>query len=167
VVVLSDLEVSARGPYGWAPFQLDRSKAGSGLDNWLTLPWQSPEQLVLPGFHSAAETGLKRGANGNDIFLNVCALMACGSRSILLSRWPVGGQSSFDLIREYVQELPFAPAAEAWQRSVLVAKDNPIDAQLEPRVTAQGFPENLKAWHPFFWAGYACVDTGSQPAKAP
>ena len=56
--------------------------------------------------------------------------MASGSRSILLSRWPVAGQSTFDLVREYVQELPFVPAAEAWQRSVQLARANPIAARI-------------------------------------
>jgi len=168
LIVLSDLEPVARGPYGWSPLALDRGKAGGTLDAWLGLPWAGPSDVVLPGFHSAAEAGLKRGSNGDEIFFAGCGLMASGSRSILLSRWPVSGQSTFDLVREYVQELPFAPAAEAWQRSVQLARSNPIAPELEPRLSAAGGAMELTADHPFFWAGYLLADLGTgSPAPPP
>jgi len=167
LIVLSDLEPSPRGPYGWSPMSLDRGKAGGTLDSWLTLPWQGPAEVVLPGFHTAAETGLKRGANGDEIFFAACGLMASGSRSILLSRWPTAGQSAFDLVREYVQELPFVPAAEAWQRSVQLLRDNPIAPELEPRLSSAGAAVELTAAPPFFWAGYMLVDLGRAPPAAP
>ncbi|MBC8870767.1 MAG: CHAT domain-containing protein [Planctomycetes bacterium] len=164
-IVLSDLEQMGRGPYGWSPMQLDRGKAGGNLDSWMALPWQGPSQIVLPGFHTPAEAALKQGGTGSETFLNVCGLMASGARSVLLSRWPVGGQSTFDLVREYAQELPFTPAAEAWQRSVRLAQNNLVDPQLEPRLNATGLNEDFTAKHPFFWAGYMLVDTGSGPVK--
>ncbi len=167
LIVLSDLEPSPRGPYGWSPMSFDRGKAGGTLDNWFALPWQGPVDVVLPGFHTGAESGLKRGANGDEIFFAACGLMASGSRSILLSRWPVAGQSTFDLVREYVQELPFVPAAEAWQRSVQLARTNPIVPELEPRLAAAGAAVELTADPPFFWAGYLLVDLGrAVPAAA-
>ena len=89
--------------------------------------------------------------------------MATGARSILISRWSPAGQSSFDLMREYVQELPYSAAAEAWKRSVELAADRQLDPDLEPRVDKSGWDDSLKADHPFFWAGYVLVDTGSQP----
>ncbi len=69
---------------------------------------------------------MKRGSNGDEIFYAACGLMASGSRSILLSRWSVAGQSAFDLTREYVQELPFVSASEAWQRRVQLAARTPL-----------------------------------------
>ena len=122
---------------------------------------------MLPGFHTGAETGLKRGSNGDEIFFAACGLMASGSRSILLSRWPVAGQSAFDLVREYVQELPFVPAAEAWQRSVQLVRTNPIAPELEPRLNAAGAAVELTADPPYFWAGYLLVDLGRSPPAAP
>jgi CHAT domain-containing protein len=89
-------------------------------------------------------------------------LMASGSRSILLSRWPVAGQSAFDLVREYVQELPFVPATEAWQRSVQLVRTNPVVPELEPRLSSAGAVE-LTGEAPFFWAGYMLVDLGRAP----
>jgi len=166
LIVLSELDQSGRTPYGWSPMQLDQGKRGADLESWLALPWQGPAQIVLPGFHTAAETGLKGGANGSDIFLPVCGLMASGADSILLSRWPVGGQSTFDLIREYAQELPYASASESWRRSVLLGARNPIDVALEPRIRSEGLMDEIRGTHPFFWAGYLLVDTGAKPAAA-
>jgi tetratricopeptide (TPR) repeat protein len=165
LVVLTDLEPAARNAYAWSPMALDRGKAGGALDSWLLLPWQGPAEVVLPGFHTAAESGLKRGGNGSEVFLAVCGLMASGTRSALLSRWSVAGQSAYDLVGEYVQELPHSSAAEAWQRAVQLARQNPIDAELEPRVSAAGLKEDLTGEHPFFWAGYMLVDTGTKPKK--
>jgi outer membrane biosynthesis protein TonB len=128
------------------------------------LPWPSPGELVLPGFHTPAETGFKRGAGtGNELFLNACALMGTGAHSILLSRWPTAGQATFDLIGEYVQELPFMSAAESWKRSVELAADRQVDPELEPRVDKTGWDEQLKTDHPFFWASHLLIDTGSRP----
>lgn len=165
LIVLSDLEQRSRGPYDLAPMQLDHGKAGSNLESWMGLPWHGPTQVVLPGFHTPAESALNRGGTGDEMFLTACALMASGSRSILLSRWPVGGQSTFDLVREYVQELPFVPASEAWQRSVRLAHNNLVDPQLEPRLNAAGLNQDFKADHPFFWGSYILIDTGGQPKK--
>ncbi len=164
-IVLNDLERNARSAYGWSPMYLDRAKPGDSLDSWLALPWHGPSQLVLPGWHTPAENALKRGGTGTEVFLGVCGLMASGSHSVLLSRWPVGGQSTFDLIREYAQELPFAPAAEAWQRSVRLARGTVVDPELEPRVNASNLRQELKADHPFFWAGYLLADTGNAPKQ--
>jgi tetratricopeptide (TPR) repeat protein len=164
LVVLSELDPNPRSVYGWSPTAVERGKAGSSLEEWLTLPWQSPGELVLPGFHTPAETGLKRGTgSGNELFLNACALMGTGAHSVLLSRWPTAGQSAFDLIGEYVQELPFLSAAEAWKRSVELAADRQVDPELEPRVDKTGWDDKLKTDHPFFWAGYLLIDTGSRP----
>ena len=125
-------------------------------------PWGGPEQVILPGFHTAAENGLRKGhAGGNDMFLSLCGLMSTGARTVLISRWRTGGQTSFDLVREFAQELPHASPAEAWQRSVQVAADTPIEPEREPRVKkASSAGEPPKAGHPFFWAGYMLVDSG-------
>jgi hypothetical protein len=163
LVVLADLDENVRGPYDWSPMQLDRGKVGASLGAWMTLPWDGPQQIILPGFHTAAENGLKRGGNGDELFLATCGLMASGARTILLSRWRTGGQTSYDLVHEFVQELPYAPASDAWQRSVQLLMDDKVVLEREPRVKAADLDVDLRADHPFFWAGYLLVDTGSQP----
>jgi CHAT domain-containing protein len=117
----------------------------------------------LPGFHTAAETGLRTGGDGNELFLAACGLMASGARSILISRWPMGGQSTLQLSREYVQELPYTSAAEAWQRSVQLVRSAPLETDAEPRLVKGGWDGPLTGDHPLFWAGHLLIDIGSTP----
>jgi len=161
VVVFDDLEIMNRGPYEWLPMPMDKEKTVGMLTNWMTLPWGAPDQLILPGFHTAAENTIKKTGTGDEVFLAACGLMASGSRTILLSRWRTGGQISYDLTREFTQELPFSPAATAWQRSVQLVKDRELDLAREPRVKAteagKELEKPLTAAHPFFWAGYLLI----------
>ncbi|MBU4398323.1 MAG: CHAT domain-containing protein, partial [Planctomycetes bacterium] len=169
LIVLDDLVFDNQGPYAWYPASLDRGKPGGSLADWLVLPWGGPDVVVLPGFHTTAEDSLKRldrAMPGNDLFLAVCGLMANGSRTILLSRWRTGGQASFDLVREFAQELPRTSPSDAWQRAVLLAIDSRLNLASEPRVKRSGTNETPKAVHPFFWAGYMLVDCGTSPDKS-
>ncbi len=161
LIVLDDIQPTDE-PYDWSPVQLDRGKPGTSLASWLSLPFGGPEQVLLPGFHTSAENSMRKSNDpGNELFLSLCGLMSSGARTILVSRWRVGGQTSFDLVREFAQELPHTSPAEAWQRSVRVATDTQIEPEHEPRVKKQqANVEPPKADHPFFWAGYMLVDSG-------
>lgn len=160
LVVLTDIQRDSANPYAWAPMQLDHGKAGSTISDWATLPFGSPDQIVLPGFHTEAETALKRPAGGEDVFLALCGLMASGSRTILISRWRTGGKTSYDLTREFVQELPYTSPTRAWQRSVFLGMSNEVDVTQEPRVKATNFDTSISADHPFFWGSYLLVTPG-------
>jgi hypothetical protein len=136
------------------------------------LPYEGPERIVLAGFPTAAESGLKgsrRGdaaaaAPGSEVFQAVCGLMASGARTVLVTRWRTGGQMNLQLVREFVQELPHGSAAAAWQRSIVLARETPLDATQEPRLKKlDESAEPPDANHPFFWAGYLLVDSGSRP----
>lgn len=164
LIVLDDLvSPSAAGPFGWSPL-VSKAKGGQ-IDNWLLLPFGGPEQMILPGFHTAAENSLtERKVNGGEVFLSVCAMMANGSRTILLSRWRPGGKNSYDLVREFAKELPHATAAEAWRRSVFVNADVPLSPDQEPRMVLGPKDTLPKADHPFFWSGFLLIDTGQAPA---
>lgn len=164
LVVLDDIDDPARGAFMWSPGQLDRGKPGSTLADWFPLPWGSPELVVLPGFHTPAESGLKRPAAGDEIFLAVCGMMSTGTRTILISRWRTGGQTSYDLMREFVRELPRTSAASAWQRAVYLARETLLQPDREPRTKLGPGDDLLKSEHPFFWSGYLLVDTGADPA---
>jgi CHAT domain-containing protein len=170
LIVLDDIPSSDHNPYGLAILSMDRGKAGSSLADWLLLPWGGPNVVVLPGFHTSAEDSLKRLAKnlpGNDVFLTVCGLMANGARTVLLSRWRSGGQTSFDLVREFVQELPHTSPADAWQRAILLTVNARVAVEAEPRLKRAMGDEPPKAAHPFFWAGYLLVDSGAaaEPAE--
>ncbi|MCE5268577.1 MAG: CHAT domain-containing protein [Planctomycetaceae bacterium] len=167
LVVLEDV-TPLEDPYGWTPMPLDRTKAGGTVADWLVLPWGKPDAVVLSGFHTAAEDAFKRvrhGPPGNEMFLSACGLMGSGTRTLLLSRWRTGGQSSLDLVREFVQELSDTSPADAWQRAVLLGMDARINLEAEPRIKRGTTEESPKAGHPFFWAGYMLVDC-TPPPKA-
>ncbi len=95
--------------------------------------------------------------------------MSTGVRTILISRWRTGGQSSFDLVREFAQELPHSPPADCWQRAVELLIEQPLELDGEPRVKRGNTgAEPPLADHPFFWAGYMLVDSGQlEEGKAP
>ena len=161
LIVLDDIK-TGDGPYSWSPVQLEGGKSAGALVTWLALPWGGPMRVILPGFHTAAESGLKKGEqHGNDLFLAVCGLMSTGARTVLISRWRTAGQTSYALVREFAQELPHTSAADAWQRAVQLAGESPLDGDSEPRIRkASSSGETPKADHPFFWAAYLLVDSG-------
>ena len=90
--------------------------------------------------------------------------MSTGARTVLISRWRTGGQTSYELMRQFVQELPYATADDAWQRSVQTQIDTPLDLNREPRVKRANTADQPTAKFPFFWSGYMLVDTGWSPA---
>jgi len=164
LIVLDDLNNDSQGPFGWAPMPVDRGRGAGSLLQWMRTPWGGPDQVILPGFHTPAENGLKRGGNGEEMFLAVCGLMSTGTRTILLSRWRDGGRTCHELLREFVRELPHRSASEAWRRSVRLTVNNTLAWSLEPRikqVPADTAP--IKAAHPFFWGGHMLIDSGVVP----
>ena len=74
------------------------------------------------------------------MFLSVCGLMSTGTRTVLISRWRTGGQTSYELMRQFVQELPYSTADDAWQRSVQTQIDTPLDLTREPRMKRRPTP---------------------------
>jgi CHAT domain-containing protein len=143
----------------------DAGRPGASLADWMLLPISGVEQAVFPGFHTSSENALKRASTGDEVFLTATSLMATGCRTALLSRWRVGGQSTADLVREFVQELPHQPASAAWRRSVQLASERLLDPALEPRVRP-GASDGVPGGHPFFWSGYMLLDTGATPIEA-
>ncbi len=168
LIVLDDIVPPEQGPYAWAPIQIDRSKPGNTLGDWLALPWGGPDVVILPGFHTPAENAMRRvprAVAGADVFLSVCGLMSSGARTLLVSRWRSGGQSAIDLVREFVQELPHTAPPDAWQRAVMVVADSRLNLDAEPRIKKSVGDEPPKGNHPFLWAGYMLIDSG--PAFEP
>lgn len=162
--VFDDITSSGDGPYAWSPIQLPPNPRASTIDTWLNLPLAGPDLVVLPGFHTAAENGLKtvdREMEGQHVFLSVCGLMATGARTVLLSRWRTGGQTSYELVREFARELPHTTAADAWQRSIEFVWNQEINPGAEPRVDVGNAGSAPKSDHPFFWAGYLLIDSGA------
>jgi hypothetical protein len=172
LVVLDDIAAPKGDPLKWTPFNSDKQKVNNPVSTWLSLPWGGPQLVVLPGFHTAAENALKTGnapqgtiTNGDDIFLSAMALEACGAKTILLSRWRVGGRSTFDLTGHFLKNLQTMSAAEAWRHSILDVGVEPLVLAEEPRVrAAAGDTDVPLANHPFFWSSFLVIDRGERPA---
>ncbi|MGI9519492.1 MAG: CHAT domain-containing protein, partial [Pirellulaceae bacterium] len=165
VTVWHDNKDNARGgPLSFAPLQLDQGKSGSGLDGWMMLPWRGVDQVILSGISSGIEGSSRTRADGSELFLASTAMMASGARTILVSRWRVGGQSTMDLTRELAQGLGKFPASEAWHRSLELFYETELDITAEPRIRDRVLDQPLKGDHPFFWSGYLLIDSGSAPA---
>ena len=165
VVVMADIDERGRGAYAWSPMQLDKGKAGSQLSTWFALPWGRTEQIVLPGYHTPAESALKRGGAGNEIFLSVLGMMSTGTRTVAMSRWRTGGQANHDLIRELVLELPHTSPSEALQRSIHLVRRNNLEPEFEPRLRSVKDDVSLSADHPLFWANMMLVDVSGSPKR--
>jgi len=163
-VVYTELDTGKGGAVGWDPFASGGGRSDSAIAAWMELPWGAPQQLILPGLRTAAESALKRGGTGEELFLATCTLQAAGVRTALLSRWRVGGASTRRLMQEFVQELPHRSASEAWQRSVQLWRSGSVELDREPRVNRTSFSEPISGEFPFFWAGYLVLDAGIQPS---
>jgi hypothetical protein len=164
LIVLDDIDETG-DVYDWSPMQIDRGRPGSALGNWLVLPWGGPESVLLPGYHTVAETALRDSGDGRELFFPLCALMSTGTRTVLISRWRTAGRSSHELVREFAQELSHAPAASALQRSVGLLMHTELAPDGEPRVQVPPLETPPRMEHPFFWAGYLVADGGSDPRK--
>jgi tetratricopeptide (TPR) repeat protein len=166
LLVWDDLDNVNQKPLQLAPLQIDRGKEGSTIQDWMTIPWNSPDVILLPGFHTPTENALKKiklkGINrvGDELFLTSMGLLGAGSRTLLVSRWRTGGTITADLLREFIQELPNTSAADAWQRAVQIIDQTPIDYDSEPRVESDPEGPSVTGGHPFFWSGLLLIDPG-------
>ncbi len=79
--------------------------------------------------------------------------MASGARTLVLSRWRTSGQSSFDLVREFTQEMPTTTAADAWQRAVTLTSESRLKLEAEPRIEHAQIDEHPKGQPPVFLGG--------------
>ena len=153
LVVWSEMrQARSGGPLELMPMQLDQAKTGVTLSSWMALPWNGPEHVVMPGFNSDGGTALRSKLNGRDLFLTTTGLMAAGTRTILISRWRMGGSNSLALTENYASRLPTMPGSQALRESIDEAKKLDLNYELEPRIRAKADDPVLKAEHPAFWA---------------
>ena len=110
LVVLDDIEGIEKGPLTSSPAQFDKGKPGGTVEGWMGLPWGAPDQLVLPGYRTVSENGLRGRTNGDEMLLSVCGLMASGvptSNHSPVKLVPNSRPSSMALLhRTFVENLP-------------------------------------------------------------
>jgi tetratricopeptide (TPR) repeat protein len=163
IVTLHDLS-TREAPYAFNPIAPVTSRGSSdSLNQWMTLPLAAPDQVILPGFHTAAEDAMDRSsaADGNEMFLNVMAMMASGTRTMLVSRWRIGGQSALDFVTEFTRELDHTSPADAYQRAVFLAMEAELQGANEGRIQSGNGGEMIPGGHPFFWSSFALIDSGT------
>ncbi len=153
-------EMKERPGYRMAPLQIDKGRPGSTLGSWMALPWRGPQHVIMPGFSTSAATALKTRKYGDDLFITSCSLMAAGAKTILISRWVVGGSTSLNVTREFASQLPNGDAMDAWKRAVKIVSEAEVDPAAESRIKSEQTNEAIKGSHPFFWAGYVLIDSG-------
>ena len=159
-VVWSDVERPSRGgalgTYAVSPIQLDQGRNASSLAGWLSLPFDGVDQIIMPGFVSDGGGG-KAKTGGNDLFLMTTGLLASGVRTVGISRWTTGGQSSMDFCSEFIRQNKTEDAVTAWNNTIANRANVAIDLAKEPRFKPNA-NNPLTAEHPLFWAGMIIVD---------
>jgi tetratricopeptide (TPR) repeat protein len=170
-------ELAGDGPIASRPLLASQpGRPGMTFGDWLAAPSKRPRCVVLPGLQTAMAGGLAKppARPGEDLFLAVTDLVAAGSRTVLASRWRMGGKTTADLMAEFLRDrgdtagddaLP--PAAESWRRAVELATSEQPDVSREPRVKQSPQGVLSDARHPFFWAGYVLVDCGQGTYSEP
>ncbi len=165
LAVLAAVTPNPATPLATAVSLYDTGATTGSLAAWLRFPAQPPATLYLPGFRTAA--GGAQLGDGRELFMTLTALHTAGVRDILISRWPVGGESTALLSREFLQELPFEGIEPAWRRAVQTLRQAPLNPETEPLLGAKDQKrESLQGNHPLFWAGYLLVSPPPQPMPA-
>jgi len=163
LIVWNDIKVALKEPYGWSPAQYDRKSKESSLADWMEYPWGGPDQVIAPGFHTAAEGTLGPKATGYEIFLTACGLMSTGTRTALLSRWRTGGKAPAVFVREFTRGLKEHSASESYRTASELVRAETLSPDKEPRLRESKGVEEVTAEHPFFWGGYLLIDSGAEP----
>lgn len=154
VIVASALTpATLPSPFLWSPLGYDSGVSGGMLVDWMRFPFKAPRSIALVGLRTAAAQTTVGG--GEELFLNLMALHSAGVSNVILSRWPVGGESTALLLREYAQEVVFEGPEKAWRRSINLLKQTEIDPQGEPLLSVgDADRDDLTGAEPLFWAGY-------------
>ena len=162
LLVWSQSFLPANG-YNFKPIPFDVSDHAS-INAWISLPFYGPEFLSLPGLQTF---GKGRKADGSEVFLTTVTLMAAGSRTIMLPRWPSGGATSLGLSRIYSEYLAEKmTGAQALRKAMMEARDLKFDIEKEPQIKGGKDPGDISLEHPFFWSGFLVVDQPRLKAAA-
>lgn len=159
IVWTESTRVEKSGPFGVVPAEKDRGKNGSNLAGWMSLPFTGAEHVVLPCFAGAGDNGVKANADGQEFFVIACAMLSSGTRTLLISRWNVGGESALKVTRKYLDDIAadYAPS-RAWHRAAQQLQQTPLEWNRETRLKPMTTPPELNGSHPVFWAGYMLID---------
>lgn len=165
VVILDEVDLIGDAPLAARPLLGRAGRSSATFADWLAPPRKRPSRVALPGVQTPMAGGLAApvARPGEELFLAATDLLAAGARSVLLTRWRVGGRSSADLVAEFLRDAdePGVTPAESWARAIDVVTPEEPDPATEGRLRPAGQDVLADLRHPFFWAGYLLVDGGS------
>jgi tetratricopeptide (TPR) repeat protein len=158
VVWTESIRPQRGGAYALTPVEKD-GKTGSNLASWLSLPFDGAEHVVLPCFSGDGETGVKGRVDGHEYFITACSLFASGTRTLLISRWNVGGDSTLEVSRKYLDNLAadMSPVS-AWHSAAHALTQTKLDWSKETRLKPAKTPPEVTGAHPLFWSSYMLMD---------
>lgn len=143
----------------------DKDLTTASLAAWMRLPSNVPSGIYLPGYRTAA--GGAQLGDGRELFMTLTALHVAGVRDVVISRWPVGGESTAILSKEFLQELAFEGIDPAWRRAIQTLRRTTLAPESEPLLGAKDQKrDELTGEHPLFWSGYMLVSPYSPPVTA-
>lgn len=166
MLVTAKIEPAVR-PFDTIFLPLEVSRAVQ-LGSWLETPGRTPARLIMPGFQTSAASSTL--ADGRELFIPACSLLYSGTRSVLLSRWPVGGRSSQVVLSRYLQELDRESPSHAWQRAAAALWADELLIADEPVLLTNGKETAtlVNGQHPKLWSGYMVIgDSQSPPPQVP
>lgn len=131
----------------------DNAPATGSLAAWMRLGSAPPAGVFLPGYRTAATSN--QLGTGRELFMTLTALHLAGVRDVVISRWPVGGESTAILTREFLQELPFEGLEPSWRRAIRTLRGAELDPLQEPLLNGLDVKvAEASGDLPLFWAGY-------------
>jgi len=137
------------------PEELRSSPPDRTQDNGLLQAWEVLESMRIDAdlvTLSACDTALGKEVAGEGILGLVRAFQYAGARTVLASLWPVGDESTVELMRRFYAGLRNGlPKDEALRQAQLALASGPI------RADSGGEKVVTDATHPFFWAAFELV----------
>ena len=132
------------------------------LLDWMSVPFQSPDHVVMLGLNSIGGAGGLSRPDGSEMFFTATSILAAGGRTAVLSRWNAGGQTQVDLAAQYARYATAMPVAMAMQSAVKHIRSGKIDRAKEPRLKTDPNLPVVDADAPFFWASALLVSYSDQ-----
>ncbi len=153
LLVLGVVEPNMEDLLSTTPGLYDAAQPSGRLASWMRFPSLVPVNVFLPGYRTAATSPAL--GDGRELSVVLTTMHCCGVRNVLLSRWPVGGESTAILMREFLQELPHDDPDTAWSRAVALLRKSQLVPAAEPLLRGDDTSrDDLSGDEPLFWAGY-------------
>lgn len=163
-LVTFQAEKVSNKPYDIKPLAVDTARFGTTLFDWMLLPQWAPHTLVLPGLNSIGGGSSK--ADGSDMFLTTTALLASGSRAVLVPRWNSGGQMQIELAGRFAKHSRKMSLNDALKTSIGEVKLLDVNYGKEPRIDVEKGAAPINGASPFFWANQILVALPEPPIAA-